>query len=62
MTLFSEFGHDPLAVFPELMEENRGSSNVTLTLLLFANGNNSLFREGLLHFIHLSQQLQSLIN
>ena len=69
LTLFSLFGHDPLTVFPELMEEREQrflqrypAADFGPFFYTVANGDNSLFREGLLYFIHLSQQLQSLIN
>ena len=66
LTLFSSFGHDPLTDFPELVEEREQRFQQQYPdfgpfFYTVVNGDYSLFRDGLLKFIDISQQLQSTI-
>ena len=66
LTLFSSFGHDPLSDNPQLVEEREQRFRQQYPdfgpfFYTVVNGDYSLFRDGLLNFIHISQQLQSMM-
>lgn len=63
LTVFSNFGNDPLKCHPELVEEREHSfcsryPDFNHFFSSVVNGEFCFFREGLLHFIDLSHQLQ----
>lgn len=61
VTVFSPFGRDPLENYPDLIAEREAKFNEHYTdfapfFYTVVNGDNSLFRTGLLQFIEISKQ------
>ena len=64
LTLFSPFGQDPLAGHSQLIAEREDKFNERYPdfapfFSTVVNGDNSLFRSGLLYFIQLSRQFET---
>lgn len=64
ITRFSEFGRDPLAHYPQLIQQRESSflqfyPDFGPLFHTGVNGNTSLFKAALLCFIHVSKQLES---
>ena len=64
LTLFSPFGQDPLAGNSQLIAEREDKfrekyPDFTTFFSTVVNGDNSLFRSGLLYFIQLSRQFET---
>ncbi len=66
LTTFSEFGHDPLSERSDLIQQRETKFHERYTdfgpfFYSSVNGDNSIFRLGLLYFIEISTQLLSQI-
>ena len=64
LTLFSPYGHDPLADDATAMAQREEKFHERFPdfapfFYSIVNGNHSMFREGLLHFIQISKQCQT---
>lgn len=64
LTTFSEFGHDPLSERSDLIQQRETKFHEHYTdfgqfFYSSVNGDNSIFRQGLLYFIETSTQLLS---
>lgn len=64
LTTFQEFGHDPLHDRDQFIQQREATfhehyADFEQFFYATVNGNNNVFRQGLLHFIEISKQLLS---